>query len=41
MDGDQCYFNEGCLSIPEIRAEIKRPNMIKVEFLMKISIIIL
>ena len=26
-------FNEGCLSIPEIRAEIKRPNMIKVEFL--------
>ena len=33
MDGDQCYFNEGCLSIPEIRAEIKRPNMIKVEFL--------
>ena len=33
MDGEQCYFNEGCLSIPEIRAEIKRPNMIKVEFL--------
>ena len=33
MDGDQCYFNEGCLSIPEIRAEIKRSNMIKVEFL--------
>ena len=33
MDGDQCYFNEGCLSIPEVRAEIKRPNMIKVEFL--------
>ena len=33
MDGDYCYFNEGCLSIPDIRAEIKRPNMIKVEFL--------
>ena len=33
IDGDQCFFNEGCLSIPEIRAEIKRPNMIKVEFL--------
>ena len=31
--GDMVDFNEGCLSIPDIRAEIKRPNMIKVEFL--------
>ena len=36
MDGDQCYFNEGCLSIPEMRAvrfasqlnfEIKNSNI--------------
>tara|TARA_B100000963_G_scaffold272820_1_gene240979 strand:+ start:7712 stop:8278 length:567 start_codon:yes stop_codon:yes gene_type:complete len=33
MNDDHCFFNEGCLSIPDIRAEIKRPNMIKVEFL--------
>ena len=33
MNDDYCVFNEGCLSIPDIRAEVKRPNMIKVEFL--------
>ncbi len=33
MNDIHCFFNEGCLSIPDVRAEIKRPNMIKVKFL--------
>tara|TARA_B100000989_G_scaffold229945_1_gene176807 strand:+ start:378 stop:947 length:570 start_codon:yes stop_codon:yes gene_type:complete len=33
VNDEYCFFNEGCLSIPDIRAEIKRPSMIKVKFL--------
>ena len=32
INNDECSFNEGCLSIPEIRAEIKRPNTIRVNY---------
>ena len=32
INNDECSFNEGCLSIPDIRAEIKRPNTIRVNY---------
>ena len=31
--GDECLFNEGCLSIPDIREDISRRSEIKLEFL--------
>jgi len=31
--GDECLFNEGCLSIPDIREDISRKSEIKLEFL--------
>jgi peptide deformylase len=30
--GDLCFMEEGCLSIPEVFLNIKRPNTIKVKY---------
>ena len=31
-DGEEWSFNEGCLSIPGIREDVKRPERIKIEY---------
>ncbi len=31
--GDEEWFNEGCLSIPAIRENVKRPTVIKIKYL--------
>lgn len=31
-DGEDVIYNEGCLSIPHIREDIKRPDIIKVQY---------
>jgi peptide deformylase len=33
LDGDEWPYNEGCLSIPKIREDIMRPEMIVLEYL--------
>ena len=32
VEAESCNFNEGCLSIPEIREDIKRVDSIKIDF---------
>mgnify|MGYP001192511317 CR=1 FL=1 len=32
VEGEPCNFNEGCLSIPEIREDIERVDSIKIDF---------
>ena len=32
VEAESCNFNEGCLSIPEIREDIKRADSIKIDF---------
>lgn len=32
LNEDKCSFNEGCLSIPDIREDIERFNSIKIDF---------
>ncbi|MBW7952061.1 MAG: peptide deformylase [Chitinophagaceae bacterium] len=33
LDGDEWLFNEGCLSIPKIREDISRPEMVVLEYM--------
>lgn len=30
--GDEYYFNEGCLSVPDIHEDVERPSSIKIEY---------
>lgn len=30
--GPEWKFNEGCLSIPDVREDVKRPSIIKIEY---------
>ena len=31
--GDECEFNEGCLSIPDLREDVSRKSIIKIEYM--------
>ena len=33
LDGDEWAYNEGCLSIPKIREDVNRPQMVILEYL--------
>jgi peptide deformylase len=33
LDGDEWYYNEGCLSIPKLREDIARPEMVVLEYM--------
>ncbi len=33
LDGDEWFYNEGCLSIPKIREDILRPEMVVLEYM--------
>ncbi|MBX2932076.1 MAG: peptide deformylase [Chitinophagaceae bacterium] len=33
LDGDEWLYNEGCLSIPKIREDIARPEMVVIEYM--------
>ena len=35
-NGEPWVFNEGCLSIPDVREDVFRPESIKIEYMMKI-----
>ncbi len=33
LNGDEWTMNEGCLSLPEIREDVSRPEMVKIKYL--------
>jgi len=33
VEGENCFFNEGCLSIPDIREEIERQEKITIQYM--------
>ena len=38
-EGNEWNFNEGCLSIPDVREDVSRKEKITLEYLMKILIL--